>query len=339
MTITKRIFCCILVLALTATVFAGGQREAADPTEPQRMNLRWSGMMSPTHAWVITAQDLAREVAERTDGRITIQFYPAGALGTQADGIEMLGTGDLAFLTSGPTIFSSYVPQAQLFMLPYVFDDLDHVRRVVQAPFIEEMFNEEILEKTGVRTLAWWYYGDRHLTTRNTPARTPEDVTPLKIRSVDNPVAQNVVLGLGGNPVPIAFDELYFALQTGVADGQENPVTTIYDRKFFEVQNYMIETRHNVHMGTVHVSERVWQSLSQEDRDMFVELFDKYTVQVDQLIEELTEQNLSDMKAAGLQVIEPDREAFRHHATSHINRVYGGDPQWSEILQQIEALR
>ena len=201
------------------------------------------------------------------------------------------------------------------------------------------MFNEDILRKSGVRTIAWWFYGIRNLTTKNTTAKVPSDISKLKIRSVDNPAAKNVVLALGGNPVPVAFKELYFALQTGVADGQENPITTIYDKKFNEVQKYLILTKHTVHMGTVHVSEKVWQKFSQQDKDMFTDVFKEYTAQVDQLIDELTEKNLNEMKAKGLQVVEPDREAFRKHALAHINKVYGSDPKWANMLEQVSAIK
>ena len=327
----------VLFIVLSSVLFAAGQAEPAESEGQKQLNLKWSGMMTPSHAWAITAEDVCAEVAKRTNGRINIEFYPAGALGSQQEGIEMLGVGDIAFLTSGPTIFSSYVPETQIFMLPYVFDDLAHVRRVVESPLIQDMFNVEILEKSGVRTIAFWYYGDRNLTTAHTPARRPEDISGLKIRAVDNPVAQNVVRALGGKPVPVAFAELYMALQTGVADGQENPVTTIYDKKFHEVQDYMIETRHNVHMGTVHVSEKVWQSLSEEDQQLLTEVFAKYSEQVDDMIISQTKERLQEMVDAGFQVIQPDRESFREHATNHIMGVYGD--KWGYLLEEIDGMR
>ncbi|HUV09237.1 MAG TPA: TRAP transporter substrate-binding protein DctP, partial [Spirochaetia bacterium] len=141
----------LMVLLLLPYAFAGGAKEAATKAEPvqEKIQLKWSGMMTPTHAWVITAKDICKEVESRTNGRITIEFYPAGALGTQQEGIEMLKAGDLAFLTSGPSIFASYVPQAQFFTFPYIFKDRDHVRRVVKSPLVQKMFNEDILAKSG----------------------------------------------------------------------------------------------------------------------------------------------------------------------------------------------
>jgi tripartite ATP-independent transporter DctP family solute receptor len=336
----KKLLTFFLVLLIIQGAFAGGAAESKAPdAAPQSFKLKWSGMMTDTHAWTIAEKAICEEVTRRTNGRITMEAYPAGSLGSQQEGIEMLRTGDLAFLTSGPSIFASYAPQAQIFTFPYMFKDREHVRRVIQAPVIQKMFNEEILNKTGVRTVAWWYYGARNLTTKNTPAKRPEDIANLKIRCVDNPAAKDVVLALGGNPTPVAFTELYFALQTGVVDGQENPVTTIYDKKFNEVQKYMINTEHNVHMGTVHVSEKIWQQLSEADRKMFMELFDVYTKKVDELIDQLTGENLKEMTAKGLQVVEPDREAFRRHAVAHITKVYGSDPKWTEVLNEVQAIK
>ena len=147
------------------------------------------------------------------------------------------------------------------------------------------------------------------------------------------------MLALGGNPAPVAFTELYFALQTGVVDGQENPVTTIFDKKFNEVQKYMINTQHNLHMGTVHVSEKIWQQLSEKDRKMFTELLDTWTKKVDELIDSQTKENLAVMVKGGLQVIEPDVEAFRTHAVAHITKVYGSDPKWAEVLKAVQAIK
>jgi len=332
----KKLLFVLLAVVIVQGAFASG---SGDSAAPKTLTLKWSGMMTDTHAWTIAEKAICEEVTKRTNGRITMQAYPNGSLGSQQEGIEMLRTGDLAFLTSGPSIFGSYVPQTQIFTFPYMFKDREHIRRVIASPVIQKMFNEDILAKTGVRTVAWWYYGARQLTTKNTPAKKPEDIANLKIRCVDTPAAKDVVLALGGNPAPVAFTELYFALQTGVVDGQENPVTTIFDKKFNEVQKYMINTQHNLHMGTVHVSEKIWQQLSEKDRKMFTELLDTWTKKVDELIDTQTKDNLAVMVKGGLQVIEPDVQAFRTHAVAHITKVYGSDPKWAEVLKAVQAIK
>jgi tripartite ATP-independent transporter DctP family solute receptor len=335
----KKFLVFILILLCAQTLFSGGSKETVAPAEAQKHQLKWSGMMNQTHAWTIAEAEMCKEVSDRTNGRITIVHYPSGSLGTQQQGIESQRVGDLAFLTSGPSIFASYVPQTQVFTFPYMLNDRAHARRVIASTVIQKLFNEEVLNKTGIRTISWWYYGVRNLTTKNTAAKTPDDISKLKIRAVDNPAAKNVILALGGNPVPVAFNELYFALQTGVADGQENPITTIYDMKFNEVQKYLILTEHNVHMGTVHVSEKIWKSFSEQDQKMFMELFAKYEKRVDDLIDKQTQDNLKEMQAKGLTVMNPDREAFRKNAVAHINKVYGTDPKWADVLNQVLAVK
>jgi tripartite ATP-independent transporter DctP family solute receptor len=295
-------------------------------------------MMTPTHAWTIAEQGICKEIAAKSNGRITVEPYAAGALGTQQEGIEMQKNGDLAFITSGPAIFSSYVPQAQVFTFPYLFKDREHVRRIIKAPVIQKMFNEEILSKAGVRTIAWWFYGTRNLTTKNTKAMVPADISKLKIRCLDTPAGKSVVKALGGNPIPIAFNELYFALQTGVVDGQENPITTIYDKKFNEVQKYLIMTEHNIHMGTVHVSEKVWQKFPDADKKLIMEVVDKYTAEVDKLIDQQTNDNLKEMVAKGLEVVKPDWESFRKYAIESIRKDFKDDPKWATVFDQILAV-
>lgn len=337
----KKLVMLLVLLLAFQVVFAAGTTETTAPAaaEEQSYRLKWSGMMNASHAWTYAEIEMCKELAELTNGRIIIEPYPSGTLGTQAQGIEMLMTGDLAFITSGPSIFASYVPQTQLFTFPYLFKDVDHVKRIVASPAIQKLFNEEVLNKIGVRTIGWWYYGTRNVTTKNTPAKVPADLSKLKIRALDNPVARDVIIGLGGNPVPVAFNELYFALQTGVVDGQENPITTIYDMKFNEVQKYLIMTQHNVHMGTVHVSEKVWSKFSENDKKLILGLLDKYTAKIEELIVTQTDKYLAEMVAGGLQVVEPDREAFRTKAVDYIMGVYKDDPKWKSILEQVLAIK
>ena len=326
----KKFVVIMLISSIVLLLMAGGV-SAQDV-----IRLRWYQPEPQGHPWTDTGQMIADEIFERSGGRIHIRQYPAGQLGSQYNAVEMLRTGTLDFLTSGPTILVDFDQDVQVFALPYLFRDKDHAYAVFESPSVQELFNERILKKSGVRTIQFWYFGNRTLTVSGKEVKTPEDLKGVRVRSMDAPVFLEVIRALGADPTPIAFTELYMALQTGVVQGQENPVPTIYSQKFYEVQDYIVLTNHSVHMGTVHVAERMWQSLSEDDRKMILEVFEEYRPQIDERIIKDTEAKLAIMQEEGIKIIEPDLEAFRKHAYDHIMSVYGD--RWGDLIREIQAV-
>jgi len=300
------------------------------------MELRWYQPEPPDHPWTQVGQKICDEIFEESNGRIKLIQYPAGALGTQQEAVDMLRSGSLDFLTSGPSILASFYEPVQVFSLPYLFRDREHAYKVIDSEIGQEIFNDIILKKSGVRTIEFWYFGDRTLTTKDIPVTKPSDLKGVKIRCMDVPVAKNVIAALGASPTPINFSELYLALQTGVVQGQENPITTIYSQKFHEVQGYIIETYHSVHMGTVHVSEMTWKKLPKDDRELIMKVLKRNRRLIDEQIDAMTEIALEDMKAKGVKVITPDIEAFRSYAMDYTMRVYGKD--WGDLIRKIQAV-
>lgn len=334
----KKLFLVLLLLGLAAGIaLAGGQPDKkAGAAEPEFV-LKWNEPEPMGHPWADTGKMICEEVYKRSNGRIKIDHYPAGTLGGQPEAVEMLRMGSLFMLTSGPSILNAFNEDVQIFSVPYLFRDREHAYKAFKMPWVQHLFNEDVLEKSGVRTIAFWYYGDRNVTTKNVQAYKPEDLAGVKIRCMNIPVWKTVVASLGANPTPVAYAELYMALQTGVAQGQENPFTTVVSQKFYEVQNYIIETRHVVHMGTIHVSEQIWQKLPEADRTMILEVFDEYLPVMDELMDKKTEEAIAFLKEKGVTIIEPDREAFKEHATREFMKVYGD--KWGDIIKEIQAVR
>lgn len=329
----KKWFLILLMVVMILSMMVSGYSIgcAAEPLE-----LKWYQPESMEHPWTIVGELICQEVTKRSDGRLKLIQYPAGALGTQYEAVDMLRMGSLAFLTSGPTILTSFDEDVQVFSLPYLFRDKEHAYKVFNSKIGQDMFNDIILKKSGVRTIAFWYFGDRTLTTKDLPVYTPSDLAGVKIRCMDAPVFKDVIKALGANPIPVAFTELYLALQTGVVQGQENPITTIYAQKFYEVQNYIINTKHSVHMGTVHVSEKIWQQLSESDRKLILDVFEEYQPMIDQKIDEIGKIDLQKMIDSGVKVIDPDIKAFREYANKYIMGVYG--EKWGDLIKQIQAI-
>jgi TRAP-type transport system periplasmic protein len=235
----------------------------------------------------------------------------------------MLRMGWLAILTSGPSILNAFDENAQVFSAPYLVRDREHAYKAFDLPWVQKLFEDTVLKKSGVRTIAFWYFGERNVPTKNRAAMKPEDMKGAKVRSMDIPVGKNVVASLGANPTPINFSELYMALRTGVVEGQENPIPTIHAQKFYEVQNYIILTKRVVHLGTVHVSEQVWQRLAEADRKLILDALAQYRPEIDERTDEQIPSASKELAAKGVKIIAPDIEAFKAYAVTRFVGVYG----------------
>lgn len=298
------------------------------------IELKWYQPEPAGHPWTDVGQMICDEVAKESNGRIKLVQYPAGQLGSQLEAIEMLRVGSLAFLTSGPAVLNSFDERVQVFGIPYLLKTKEQAYRFLDSPAGQELFNGGVLKKSGIRTIQFWYFGARTLTL-DKPASKPEDLKGSKVRCMDMPIYKDSVASLGANPTPITFSELYMALQTGVVDGQENPVSTIFAQKFQEVQKYLILTNHTQHMGTVHVSERIWKGLPETDRDLIMAVFNKFRPVIDERIEKNTVEKLETMRAAGTNIITPDIEAFRSYSLDYMMKIYGS--KWAQLIKDIQS--
>jgi len=326
----KRLMGLLFILILTTSVFAA---------DPKVLEMKWYQPEPKGHPWTDTAFLIADEIAKNSNGTLKITVYPGGSLGTQAEAIDMLRSGSLALETSGPSILASFYDPVQVMSLPFAFENPAQGYAYFESEAGQKIFNNIILGKSGVRTLDVWYFGDRNLTTNNISVRTPKDLEGKAVRCMDTPVSKTVIRSLGGSPVPINFAELYLALQTGVVVGQENPIPTIMAQKFYEVQNTMILTRHSVHLGTVHVSEIIWKSLSDEQRAVIVAALKKYRPLIEERINKNTVDGLAFLKSKGMLIIEPDLTPFRANAKAMIQSTYGSNKDWMNTISEFDAFK
>jgi TRAP-type transport system periplasmic protein len=299
------------------------------------VTLQWGGVMSPTFPWSIAAIEASEEIYERTDGRIKIDVYHSGQLGTEAELIEQLVVGSIAMATSGPTILADYNEDLKIFTQPYIFRDEEHANKFYDSEIAREMF-AKAQEKSGVMTIAGWYYGTRHMTTaKGIIVQKPEDLKGIKIRCPDYQPSVIAMRALGATPTPLSFSELYMALQTGVVDGQENPLTTILDQHFYEVQSNIILTGHSVHMGTVHFSEKIWNELTEEDREIIREVVQSKRSDISDMINNLSREALLTFIEKRMNIIQPDVEAFREHASKNLFQEF---PELQSVYNEISEL-
>jgi len=330
----------VLIIAIVFMVSAAGMVMASPAADKGgAIELKWYQPEPDGHPWTDISYDIAREIGEKSNGSLKVTIYAAGVLGSQAEAVDMLRTGSLALLTAGPSILASFYDAVQVASLPYIFDNPEHGYRFLSSPYAQRVYNDIILNKSGVRTLDFWYFGDRNLTTKGIKVNTPADLNGIMVRAMDTPIARTVVGALGANPVPIAFTELYLALQTGTVRGQENPIPTILAQKFYEVQDNVILTKHSVHMGTVHVSEQIWRRLTADQQKVVLDALAKYRPEIQNRIVKQTEEGVQILRSRGIDVYEPNLEAFRSNAARIVDQNFGSNPEWKEAVDAARAAR
>jgi TRAP-type transport system periplasmic protein len=287
------------------------------------------------HSYQLGLQQAAKSIAERTNGRITMKFFPSAQLGDEKQMQESLTTGTLEMTITG--LANIYDPAFALFDFPYLYDNRNQIKSVMYSPLMEQM--GEALQKKGMRIIGLMEVGFRNVTS-NKPINTPADLKGFKIRTPQSPAQIETFKALGAIPTPMSFSELYGALQQGVVDGQENPLENILNGKLFEVQKYCAFTRHIYNFAYVLISEKFWNSLSKDDQKLMAEEIKKGCFwQMDYLAgkEKEMEQLLKDK---GMQFTNPDRDAFRNAAAAAYESdfVKKMEPRSTEIIKKIREI-
>ncbi|MDF1587022.1 sialic acid TRAP transporter substrate-binding protein SiaP [Marinimicrococcus flavescens] len=261
----------------------------------------------PYQKWALWA---AEQIAERTDGRYTMEVYPASSLGKESDINQGLTLGTVDIIYTGTAFAGNYYGPLAIGGAPYIFSGFDHWQSYKDSELFEELA-EGYKEKTGNKIVGMTYYGERHVTA-NKPIRTPDDMKGLKIRVPDAPLYLMFPKGVGANAAPIAFAEVYLALQTGTVDAQENPLPTILAKKFYEVQDTINLTGHITESLITVIGAPLWNRLSDEDKTIFTEIFKEAAAGATDDVREAEDRLRTEFVTMGETVItDVDRDAFR----------------------------
>lgn len=277
-----------------------------------------------------------RTIERRTNGEIDVQYYFLGQLGSAREQFEMVMSGDLDYVMLGPREAGRYMPELGILNGPYIFRDFDHAFKVMEGEIGQEL-SQKCIEQLGLRIIATHEFGVRHLTTSGKPIYSPADLRGLKMRVMDEPVSIALMRAMGGEATPIAFAELYLALQQGVADGQENPISNIIASNLHEVQKYVMLTGHVYNIGTGFLNEAKYQSLTPEQQEIIISTLREGAAISDFLTIEDEVSGFEVWKAAGNEIIEVDVEAFKKPAVESIYYDLMKD-EWLELFEKIQAV-
>lgn len=303
----------VSLVVLVALPFAMGvispRLSLASSQKP--VTLRLAHAVEPLMPMHAGAEKIAEIAAKKSDGTIKIHVFPSAQLGGEKDITEgvQLGSIDMAVISSGT--MGRYGSMQGIAYAPYLFRDIDHFFKVYQGPIGKEM-TKQLMEKTGILALDLsWYYGVRHLTTRNTPVRAPADLKGLKIRSPNIPVMKDAIKTWGCAVITMDPKELYTALQTGVVDGQENPPSSIFGWNFYEVQKYLMLTRHMMGNMAVLINGKTFEKLTPEQQKILREAVLEAGKYQSDLTLKMDEENLKKLEAKGMTIVKLDVEPFR----------------------------
>jgi len=272
--------------------------------------LRWGETQPAVHPAARMIERAAATIRERSGGRIQVQGFPAGQLGSTRDMIEATSSGAQTMVTEGAASLGQFVPAYSLIEAPYLWRDAAHMARALASPVMEDL-NRQLVERRQMRVIANTYYGKRHLTTKDRAVRTAEDMRGFRLRVPEVDTFRAMAEAWGARATPINFNELYLALSQGAVDGQENPLPTIHGAKLFEVQRFLVLTGHIITPRMVVVNEGAWMRLPAADRDLVATAVREAAAWQDEELARSEASLIDTLKASNMTVIEPDIESFR----------------------------
>ncbi|MBW8320391.1 MAG: sialic acid TRAP transporter substrate-binding protein SiaP [Rhizobium sp.] len=290
------------VLGATALVLVSALAAQAETV------LKWAHVYETSEPFHTESLWAGEEIAKRTEGRYKVEVYPASQLGKEADINQGLKLGTVDIIISGSSFAARDHKPIGVTYFPYVFRDPSHLLAYTKSDIFKRL-SKGYEDATGNHITAVTYYGTRH-TTSNKPIEKCSDMAGLKIRVPDVPAYLAMPRACGANTTPIAFAEVYLALQNGTVEAQENPLTTIEAKKFYEVQKNIVLTGHIVdHLNTV-VSKTLWGNLSDADKAIFTEVMQEASARATKIIEERENKLVGTFKEKGINVVEVDKSDF-----------------------------
>jgi tripartite ATP-independent transporter DctP family solute receptor len=310
---------------------------------PKPVKLTWSSISVPADAHTKAMWVFKTELEKLSDNRITVELYTSGAIFTQEGELAACREGTLDMAYYSANWLAEFVPYLSMLGAVYTFSGYEHMNRVLNGEIGEEIF-EDVAQKTGVRPLAAFYLGTRqlNLVEKVGPVRHPDDMKGVKLRTPTSPAWIALGKALGGNPTPMSFGEVYMGLKTGTIEGQDNPLPTDLNAKFYEVTKYIVLTDHVVNSVWPTMNEKKWQSLTTEDQELVMQAIDKARQACAEQNLKAEEELIEFFENEGMIIIDdPDKEAFAEYArNSYLTESKEISEEWDmELYERIQALK
>lgn len=248
------------------------------------------------------AQDLVKEIARQTKGRVKIELYPNAKLGNEKELVEGCLGGNIELVAVTTTELAKIAPEFMVFDLPFFFESEKDAYHILDNIVGEDL--KKILPEKGLIGLAYYENGYRHLTNRDKAIRSPKDMRGLKIRAQDSPIYVDMFKEMGASPVTIDFTESWQALKEGVADGADGSLPIIYYNRWFEANHYLTLTRHTYQPMIVVANKEIWESIPEDLRKILEKEFSEFTPEMRSVLARYNDRTIVKLKERGMTIVE-----------------------------------
>ncbi len=309
-----RLYFSWMVYTVLLLVFLAGCRQDQNPATRTYV-LKFGHLANEDHIWHESALKLAELVKVRSKGRLTIKIYPNEQLGKELDMINGMRGQTVDMTITGESL-QNWTSAAGMCAVPYAIRDSNHLAMVAGGP-IGQAIEQQIIDKVGIRPIAWFERGARNLTS-NRPIKTPKDLKGMILRVPNVPLFVKTWASLGAKPTPMAFSEVFTALQQGTIQGQENPYALISSAGFYEVQKYCNLTEHVIGWVYVTVGEKQFQSLPADLQTILLEAAQDMHAFHQARFQQTQKELAQSLREKGLTFVEVDKDAFKQRAQNAI---------------------
>jgi tripartite ATP-independent transporter DctP family solute receptor len=284
---------------------------------------------------VVAMENLGKKLEEATNGEIKYRMFAGGVLGSEKEVVEQTQIGAVQLTRVSLGSVGPVVPDTNVFNMPFVFRDIDHMRKVIDGEIGQEILDSITNSQFNMVGLAWMEAGSRSIYTKK-PVRKIEDLKGMKIRVIGNPLFIDTLNAMGANGIAMSTGEIFSALQTGVVDGAENNSPTLLEHNHYQVAKYYTQTHHLILPEPLMMSKTTWESLT-PDQQALVKKFAREAQMEERKLWEAKEQASDEkLKAAGVEYIEIDTKPF-YDATAPVREKYGAP--YADLIKRIEAVK
>jgi tripartite ATP-independent transporter DctP family solute receptor len=328
-------------LAIAASASAALALGAVAPAARAQVRLRYAHVGVANAPQTLFADEVAKLVKERTNGRIEIQVFANSQLGGVAEMVDGVRSGAIAMGHHDFASLGRIVPDTAVFNTPFVYRDAEHSMRATdpRSSVALQRINADLVARGNMRIIGTAFQGARQLTSKE-KVLSPKDMQGKKYRGVPVKLWSSMITGMGATATPVEVSELATALATGLVVGQENPLPNILNLKLFEVQKFVMMTNHMQSVLAVFVNERTWQSIPAADRKIMEEVIHEVGQRTLQWDKESSAKVRKELEAKGMTFVEQkdglDVEAFRKAVLAQIQKDF---PDWTSYIEQIRAVK
>lgn len=331
----KKLLACLAISILAISTIAACSSSSSTSSKQENVTLKLAHVLPESETQAQGAKKFAEDVEKTTNGKIKIQLFSGGTLGKDTDLLNSLKVNTVDIWLGGAGVLSGASETAKIFTMPFMFDNQQHFEKVYNGEVGKDI-SGKIEKESGYKVISYWTRGARWLTT-NKEVKTVGDLKGLKIRVPESPVFVKSFSRMGASPTPMEFGQVFTSLQQKVIDGQENPLSLIFNSRFNEVNKYLIKTEHVREPIAVAMSSSKFNSLSPELQKALLEAINGQSKQyVADEVKKGDESYLKQLQESGMKLIEPDITSFQSKLDGFVDMEF---PNLKEIYGKVREVK